>query len=72
MRFIKGKCSCYAIKNGPTRVITSKRGGHPPLVLEGYHLGNPTLHPPRKGECCFRWYVTTLDGAGLSVVYAPR
>jgi hypothetical protein len=23
---------------------------HPPL-LEGYHLGDPTLHPPHKGEC---------------------
>jgi hypothetical protein len=33
---------------------------YPPLVLEGDHLGIPTLHPPRKGECCFRWYVTTL------------
>jgi len=50
---------CHENRNGSTRVITNKRGGHPPLVLEGYHLGNPTLHLPPKGKCCFRWYVTT-------------
>jgi hypothetical protein len=50
---------CHQNRNGSTRVITNTRGGHPPLVLEGDHLGLPTLHPPHKGEYCFRWYVTT-------------
>jgi hypothetical protein len=36
---------CYQNRDSSTKVIMNKRGGHPPLVLEGDHLGNPTLYP---------------------------
>ena len=34
----------------PTRIITSGRVDHPPLVFDGCALGYPTPHPSAKGE----------------------
>jgi hypothetical protein len=58
-RFIEEKCSSWAI-----RIAMAPRSGrvdHPPLVPEGYHVGNPTPHPSLviysvDGTWPFRWW----------------